>query len=125
MDALAGEGLDAAAADFRDAHLDGSHVTVFHSRTLFHVAVKLARNADELAEVKDAIRVTLGAGEMRIVRPEEAIAFKLLFGTPLDLHDARSMLVRQRGRLDLPRLRALGTRLGVADVLERALADAA
>lgn len=122
--ALASEGLDVATEDIAAASADQSHLTIFDKDSAYHVDCKLARSIDELAQVRDAKDVALAQGLLRVARAEDTIAFKVLFGSPQDLQDVRSILVRQRGRLDLPRLWALAARLGVTATLEKAMREA-
>lgn len=122
-EALEGEDLTLDPRDLRDAFDDDSHVTVLDARSPFHVDVKLALTTEEKREVRDAVEVPLDAGPVRIAPAEDTVAYKLHFGTPQDLQDARSILVRQAGRLDLDRLRDVAERLGVDEVLRRELQD--
>lgn len=119
VDALARQGLRVGRLDFRDAFEDRSHVTAFDDRTGFHVDVKLAFTAEEKVQVGDAVRIPYHEGALSVIRPEDTVAYKLKFGSPQDIADARSVLVRQEGRLDHGRLRALTLRLGVAAELDR------
>lgn len=116
--ALAGEDLDVRARDLRLSLKDGSHVTVFDDRSRFHVDVKPALEPLEKEEVERAEEIEFEGARLRFAPPEDTIAFKLRFGSPRDLDDARSILARQRGRLDRDRLRSLGSRLGVEEELD-------
>jgi hypothetical protein len=49
--------------------------------------------------------------------------FKLKFGSPQDIQDARSILVRQAGRLDMARLRALAETIGVRTALDALVSE--
>ncbi|MGQ0536564.1 MAG: DUF6036 family nucleotidyltransferase [Methanobacteriota archaeon] len=124
VEALRAEGLTAAATDFESARVDRSHVTVFDDHSAFHVDVKLARDPSETAQVREALDVKFGDGVLRVARPEDTVAFKLSYGSPQDIQDVRSILVRQRGRLDVDRLREFARRLKVSKDLERAMRDA-
>ncbi len=104
--------------DFRDAFDDHSHVTVHDPDSGFHLDIKLAQDTDEQREVANARVVPFRGGHLRIATPEDTIAWKLRFGSPQDLQDARSILVRQEGRLDEAKLHALVRRLGVQDMLD-------
>lgn len=121
--ALSAEGLRASQEDFQDARAEGSHVTIHDSDSLFHVDCKLVATSDEVAQVREAAEVIVGAGPLRVARAEDTVAFKLLFGTPQDLQDVQSILHRQRARLDMHRLRALAGRLGVEGQLRRVLSQ--
>ena len=116
--ALRNHDLQASAADFTDALRDRSHVTAFDSKSPIHVDIKIAATPEELAEISGARDIDFAPGRLRVVRPEDTIAFKLLFGSLQDLADARSILVRQKERLDLAALRVLCKRLKVLAALE-------
>ena len=120
--ALRSEGLVVDERDFEDAFRDDSHVTIFDDKSPFHVDCKIARG-EESAEVDRAVEVAYEGERLRLVAPEETIAFKLKFGSPQDVQDARSILVRQEGRLDLARLRDLARRLGVEKALDEMMAE--
>lgn len=121
--ALRAEKLSASLADFDAARDDPGHVSVFDDDSHFHVDVKLAVIPDEEVQVRNAAEISLGGGKLRISPPEETVAYKLLFGSPQDTQDARSILVRQAGKLDVPRLRKLAERLRVSGSLEALLAE--
>lgn len=121
--ALSAEGLTGDARDFIDALSDGTHVTVFHEKSVFWLDIKPARSVIERQQVADAAEVTIRAQRIRIVRPEETIAFKLAFGSPKDEQDAASILVRQAGALDETRLSEFAAKLGVATKLARLRED--
>lgn len=113
-DSLVAEGLSVSAADFLDALRDGGHASVFREDSVFWIDVKPARSPTEKRQVTEAAEVEARGRRLRVVRPEETIAFKLAFGTPKDEQDAMSILVRQRGRLDEARLASFAAGLGVA-----------
>lgn len=122
---LRNEGLDVEGRDLGDAASDGGHVTVFDKASLFHVDVKPARHESERAELARAVELDFRGQRVRVVGAEESVAFKLSFGSPQDLQDARSILVRQQGRLDLARLRDFARRLGVETQLDAMLDELA
>jgi DNA-binding transcriptional MocR family regulator len=111
--------LTADPRDLVDALREGGHVTVFHEGSVFWLDVKPARSAAELLEVTDAAEVEIRGQPLRIVRPEETIAFKIAFGSPKDEQDALSILTRQDGSLDEARLTDFALRLGVAEKLRQ------
>lgn len=117
VQALAAERLRADPRDFDDARHDGLHV-IHDDANGFHVDCKLATTTDEADELRHARDVAYEDGRLRIVGPEDTIAFKLKFGSAQDLQDARSIWVRQEGRLDLTRLRDVARRLGVQKALD-------
>ena len=120
---LARERLRAAPEDFSDARRERSHVTVFDLDSSFHVDCKLISTREEAEQIENARELRVADADLRIARPEDTVAFKLLFGTPQDVQDARSILIRQAGRLDLARLQELSARLGVGAKLRELLAE--
>jgi hypothetical protein len=115
------EGLQLDPRDVQDARADRSHVTVFHEASGFHVDMKLVETPAEREEIARGVSVKLVDGAVVVPPPEETVAYKLLFNSEQDLKDARSILVRQEGHLDVARLRELARGLGVADALEALL----
>lgn len=121
--AAADEGLQVSADDLADALSDRSHVTVADTGSALHVDMKFAVSDEERAEIENAVDVDLGSGRLRIVAAEDTVAFKLKFGSEQDLADARSILARQEGKLDVGRLETLCVRLGVQDRLAEVRRD--
>lgn len=124
VEKLAGEGLVADRRALSAALTSGGHATVEDTLGAFHVDVKVARTDEEVAEVGRAVSVAVAGHELRIASPEDTVAFKLLFGSPQDLADARSILVRQAKRMDASRLRDVARALRVEARLDAALAEA-
>lgn len=114
-DALQQRRLAARASDFEAARKDLSHVTVHDDLGNFRVDCKLALTALEKEQVREAVEVPISTGVLRVVRPEETVAFKVKFGSPRDLQDALSIVRAQRGKIDEERLLAFALRLGVAE----------
>lgn len=123
VERLQAEGLSVSAQDLLDALRDGSHVTLFDEATTFHVDVKLARTAQERAQVAEAVQVPFHGAHLRVARAEDTVAYKLRFGSEQDLKDARSILVRRQGLLDMERLQGLARQLGVEAALTRLLGE--
>lgn len=123
VSAASREGLECDAHDFEDARIDHAHVTMHHPASGFHIDIKLVRHDDERRQIEAAHRLRVADGSVVVPRPEDVVAYKLLYGSPQDIADARSILVRQAGRLDLAHLRDLARRLRVLDAFERLLAE--
>lgn len=115
--ALQQVGLRASAQDLLSAFEDRSHVTVDAEDSVFYIDAKLALTPTERQQVEEASEVPFRTASLRVVRPEETIAFKLSFGSPKDIQDVRSILLRTGGRLDRARLTQFALRLGVQDKL--------
>lgn len=112
-EALRARHLAANPRDFVQARSDRTHVTVFDEEGPFHIDCKLALTRDEREEVRDAVELSIPQGAVRVARAEDTVAHKVAFGSPQDLRDAQSIVVRQGLRLDDARLLRLATRLGV------------
>lgn len=109
--------LDVDPQDLRDALRENGHASAFDRHSAFHVDIAFARRPEEVEEVARGTDLQLPGGRVRVVGPEDTVAFKLRFGSEQDLKDARSILVRQDGRLDEERLQAVAQRLGVSGAL--------
>ena len=115
--ALARRGLSLDPRDLEDAFRDASHVTITAEDSIFYVDAKLARSELEKRQVAEAATIAFRGRELRVVRPEETIAFKLSFGSPKDVQDAKSILIRTGDKLDRGRLMAFAIELDVANAL--------
>lgn len=113
MSALRRHQLRATAQDFLDSMEDGSHVTVHASGSAFHIEVKLSDSKETETELDRAREERFEGRSLRIASPEDTIAWKLRFGSPQDVADARSIWIRQKGKLDLAALWATAEALGV------------
>lgn len=94
-ESLRAEGLAASAEDSAAARDDRSHVTVFDDAGSIQLDLKICRGILEDEQVLAAVEIVLGGGRLCVARPEDTVAFKLKFGTPQDLADARGILARQ------------------------------
>jgi len=102
-----------------DAYDERSHVTVFDQRGPFHVDVKFARTASEIAEVESGKRIVLPEGAFFVTSLEETIAYKLSYGSPQDLEDVRGILAISGEDIDPARLQPLLEDLGVVQAYRR------
>lgn len=123
MEAMDAEGFEFQGDNVAAALVDRGRVGVRDKDSPIAIELRLAKSVDEKAEVSSAIEVPLKGGKLRVAPPEETIAFKLRGGTPLDVAEARSVLARQAGRLDVTRLREAAGRLGVAPALDKAMEE--
>lgn len=121
--ALEKRGLTLDPRDLLDAFADGSHVTIAAEDSVFYVDAKLAKTPTERRQIAEASEIPFRDGLLRVVRPEETIAFKLSFGSPKDIQDAKSILMRARERLDRERLLAFASQLGVTEKLRAVEAE--
>jgi predicted nucleotidyltransferase len=115
VEALEAQGLEVEAHDLRAARKDGSHVTVFTADPILTVDIKPALEDHEVDQISAGTDVVLERGPVRVAPAADTVAYKLVFGSPQDLQDARSIVARQGDRLDLERLWTLAERHGVLD----------
>ncbi|HLE47174.1 MAG TPA: hypothetical protein VI818_02665 [Candidatus Thermoplasmatota archaeon] len=116
-----GERLQFEVEDARDALRGEGHLTIFDLDSPYHVDVKVARTVPEVLQVSSGVSVEFEEGILHVASPEDTVAYKLLFGSPQDIADARSILVRQQARLDWATMLKTCVRLGVAKKLEGVL----
>ena len=116
---LRAQGFTIDPRDLEDSLRDGSHVSIFAEDSVFWVDLKVAQRPAERREVAEAVEAPVRGARLRIVGPEETVAFKLKFGSPKDLQGATSILVRQKGRMSDEKLAALCDHLGVTEPLAR------
>lgn len=113
------EGFRLQAEDLRASATDGSHCTALDALSAYHVDIKLAATQEERTQAREALQIELEGGSLRLARAEETVAFKLKFGSPQDVLDAKSILARQGSNIDWARLGRFAERLGVAKELHR------
>lgn len=121
MEAIDAEGFEFAGDNVAAALVDRGRIGVRDKDSRIAIELHLAKSEDEKSEIDSAIEVPLNGSKLRIAPPEETIAFKLKSGTAIDAEEARSVLARQAGHLDIARLRASAARLGVERALDAAL----
>jgi len=79
--------------------------------------VRPALEPFERRQIEETAEIVLEEEPVRVAHPEETVVVKVLLGSDQDLQDARSIVVRQRERLEEIRLRELAREQGVlADV---------
>lgn len=97
---------------------EGSHFTIFHEDSFYHVDALPANEPSHEETLKARQRMELEGRHGWIASPEDTVANKLLFGSEQDIKDAAGILARRGDAMDERRLEALCTRLGVIDDLE-------
>lgn len=124
VEALRRQGLETSVADFQDALEEPNHVSVFDPGSIFYVDVKLALTPEEREQVVHAVETEPRPGRrMHVAAAEDTVAFKIAYGSPQDLEDARAILERSGGSMDLTRARAVAERLGVVATFDRLLSE--
>ncbi|MBI4451604.1 hypothetical protein HY642_06535 [Candidatus Woesearchaeota archaeon] len=109
--------LSADEEEIKDALNEKSHVTVFDEESVYRLDVKGVY--DELDRITFARRtkVHFRDFDLWVNTPEDSILAKLVYGSPQDLDDAKTMLLRQEGKLDLAYLKTQAQRFKVLQSL--------
>jgi hypothetical protein len=102
--------MQAAGFELRVSDVDDflrrTHVLPFvHSRTRMPLDVVLAASGLETGFLDRARRARIGDLEIPVISPEDLVIVKILAGRPKDLEDVTGVLARQKGHLDLGRIR--------------------
>lgn len=118
VESFAKKDITLRAEDLRAAIREGSQVTAFDERSLFHVDLRPATDDDTKKTLDRAREIEFHGHEIPMASPEETIAHKLLFGSEQDIEDAESVYTRQADRLDEDQLRQRCRELGVEDDLQ-------
>ncbi len=110
-------GFVVSAQDLHDALVEGGHVTIHDTRSVYRIDLVPARTTAHREALRTKRRVAWRGRRLPFAAPEHTIAMKLRWGSEQDLEDALGILVRQRGRLDRRRLRAFARDQGVLEEL--------
>lgn len=110
-------GFVASAQDLHDALVEGGHVTVHDTRSVYRIDLVPARTEAHREALRTKRRVAWRGRRLPFAAPEHTIVMKLRWGSEQDLEDALAIYVRQRKRLDLRAMRALARRNGVGRLL--------
>ncbi len=110
-------GFVTSAQDLHDALVEGGHVTVHDTRSVYRIDLVPARTEAHREALRTKRRVAWRGRWLPFAAPEHTIVMKLRWGSEQDLEDALAIFLRQRGRLDLPVMRAFARRSGVGAAL--------
>lgn len=114
---MRGSGFELRVHDV-DEFVRRTHVLPFvHSKSGMPLDVVLAASGLESGFLDRARRTRIGDLEIPVISPEDLIIAKILAGRPKDLDDVIGVLARQKGHLDLSRIR------GTLRSLEKVLAQ--
>lgn len=120
------QGLRVSEEDLRDALAQRSRCTVHDLRSEFHLDLAPAFRPAAKDSIRGLVRLRWRGVTLPVASPEHTIVMKLVFGSEQDLEDALGIYVRQKGRLDVRRLRDFARRQGATGALrdlERRAAD--
>ena len=101
----------------RDALADGGVCTIHDLRSPFRIELAPAKDAAAKHAIRVRRRVRWRGTSLPVATPEHTVVMKLKQGSERDLNDALGILVRQRGRLDLRRMRAFAKQQGAPAAL--------
>ncbi len=99
-----------SAQDLHDALIEGGHVRVHDTRSVYRIYLVPARTEAHREALRTKRRVAWRGRRLPFAAPEHTIVMKLRWGSEQDLEDALAIYVRQRRRLDLRAMRALARR---------------
>lgn len=103
-------GFALSAQDLHDALVEGGHVTVHDSRSVYRIDLVPARTDAHREALRTKRRVPWRGRRLPFAAPEHTIVMKLRWGSEQDLEDALAIYLRQKGRLDLRAMRSFARR---------------
>lgn len=112
-------GFLASAQDLHDALVEGGHVTVHDTRSVYRIDLVPARTEAHREALRTKRRIAWRGRRLPFAAPEHTIVMKLRWGSEQDLEDALAIYLRQKDKLDLRAMRAFARRNRV----DRALRD--
>ncbi|MDI6606664.1 MAG: hypothetical protein QME65_05950 [Candidatus Omnitrophota bacterium] len=110
-------GFFADEADLRAALAEKAHCTVLDSRSPYRLDIKGVYTDFDQSTMDRRMAIDYFGTPLYIQTPEDAIISKLLFGSAQDIRDARSIAVRQAGRLDMNYVKKMCKKLKIAQTL--------
>ncbi len=110
-------GFVVSAQDLHDALIEGGHVTVHDTRSVYRIDLVPVRTEVQREALRTKRRVAWRARRLPFAAPEHTIVMKLRSGSEQDLEDTLAIYVRQGRKLDLHAMRTLARRNHVDRVL--------
>src|SRR3972149_268682 len=111
------QGFEVSTDDLRDACAERAHCTVHDLHSEFRLDIAPAAKPTAKDAIRDSVRVRWRGITLPIADPEHTIVMKLVYGSDQDSEDALGIFVRQRRRLDMPRMQEFARRQGVIKAL--------
>ncbi len=110
-------GLSADEDEIKQALKEKSHVTIFDNESVYRLNIKGIY--DELDKITFSRRKKVKFRNLNIWvnTPEDSILAKLVYGSPQDLNDAKSIFLRQKEGIDINYLKKQAKYFKVIDLL--------
>lgn len=119
VEAFRRAGFAVSVQDLHDALVEGGHVTVHDTRSVYRIDLVPARTAAHRQALRTKRQVAWRGRRLPFAAPEHTIVMKLRWGSEQDLEDALAIYLRQKHRLDLRALRSFARRNRVARALRQ------
>ncbi|MEK6852202.1 MAG: DUF6036 family nucleotidyltransferase [Candidatus Thermoplasmatota archaeon] len=117
------EGFLASPDDLRAAIAEGGHCAIEDVSSLYRIDLVPVNSAAKREALATRVRLDVLGLSLPVAGPEHTIIMKLSWGREQDIDDAKAIGVRQRGKLDLERMRAFARREGMSAKLEAFLRE--
>ena len=117
VEAFRRAGFALSAQDLHDALVEGGHVTVHDTRSIYRIDLIPARTEADREALRTRRRVAWRGRRLPFAAPEHTIVMKLRWGSEQDVEDAFAIYLRQTPRLDVRALRSFARRNRVARAL--------
>ncbi len=105
--------------DLREAFKEKSHFSIFDNKSIFRIDIKGVYDDLDKDSFFRRKKINFKKLEIYTNTPEDAIVAKLIFGSQRDLDDAKGILERQRGKIDLDYIKSQCQKFKVLDKLEK------
>lgn len=115
---LKNKGFDVVESDVKEAIKEGSHFSVFSKYAPYYFDFKVVKPSEK-DTLNNVVTVKLWGKKTYLPKIEDFIVAKLTFGSDQDMNDAKSILIRQRDKINYDYLRELATSRNVIDKLNK------
>lgn len=106
-----------SVADIEAALEEKSHFSIFDDLSDYWLDVKGVYSWMDEETLAHRKKIRVMDVSAYIASAEDTVANKLRFGSPRDIEDAKKIILRRKGKLDMKRLRALAKKMGVTGKL--------
>ena len=110
-------GFVVSEEDLRDSLADGSHCTIEDLSSPYRIDLAPVKDSAGKHAIREHRKVRWRGISLPIAAPEHTVVMKLRYGSEQDIRDALGILVRQRGQLDVRRMREFALQQRVVEAL--------